>query len=158
MGEAAQAQQDIGGVQFAAVAVDTETGLSGSRGSSPAGLRPADESAAARKPDLGRRADGPFRCPLRESRPRQEHGKDGECKPREATRSPAPASSRDQSRRARKLSGPEATHAYCIAEPANIATAPAIARRLQRDRRPAAFAADDAAAALAALGKLPGRS
>ena len=42
------------------------------------------------------------------------------------------------------LQGRSATDAYGIAEPANIATAPAIGNAVQRDRRAVAVAADDA--------------
>ena len=49
--------------------------------------------------------------------------------------------------------GQSATDAYGIAEPSNIATAPAIANAvLQRHRRAAARAADDAGGILSALG------
>ena len=128
MGEAALAQQDLGGVQFAEVAVDVETGhhprRAGGRG---AGLRPTDQPAAARKPDPGRRADG-LSYALYEERildratGRMVNANLEQYKvagPREVPQIDVTVIENYQGR--------SATDAYGIAEPANIATAPAIA-------------------------------
>ncbi len=128
MGDAALAQQDLGGVQFAEVAVDTETGIvrvervvavqdcgrpmnpkqieSQIHGGVLMGLsfalfedRILDQNTGRMvNPNLGAIQAG---GPARSTRNRR-------CRPGE-------------------LSGQSATDAYGIAEPANIATAPAIA-------------------------------
>ena len=160
MGEAAQAQQDIGGVQFAEVAVDAETGI----------VR-VERVVAVQ--DCGRPMNplllesqiqggvlmGLSYALYEESRSRQEHGADGERQPRSLQgRRPARGPG-DRGSVLENLQGRSATDAYGIAEPANIATAPAIGNAVYNAIGVRLRSLPmTPAAVLTALGKLPQRS
>ena len=123
-----------------------------------AGLRAADQPAAAREPGAGRRADGP--------RPTRSTRTASSTQPRAAWSTPissntsSPARARRRGSRSSLLEnyqGRSATDAYGIAEPANIATAPAIANAVYNAIGVRLRALPmTPAAVLAALGKIAG--
>ncbi len=158
MGDAALAQQDLGGVQFAEVAVDTETGI----------VR-VERVVAVQ--DCGR----PMNPLLIESQVQggvlmgvsyalfEDRILDQRHRPHGQRRSRAIQDRRVRARRRRSTSwcwktirANSATDAYGIAEPANIATAPAIANAVYNAIGVRLRALPmTPAAVLGALGKIP---